>query len=279
MNIVNTVKEMQYITNEIRKNEKTISFLPTMGALHDAHLNLISKAREISDTCVVSIFVNPTQFGPNEDFEKYTRDIEGDLIKLRDKDVDIAFVPELEEIYPKGFQTFVEVQELGNHLCGLFREGHFRGVATIVLKLFNIVKPDIAIFGEKDYQQLKIIQRMVKDLNLEVEILSFPIVRDKDGLALSSRNSYLSGQSKVSSCTVFRALTEIKRRFEEGSRDCKYMTDLGREILREEKILDIDYFEICDPETLESRELAESGDLLAIAVRIGETRLIDNMRL
>ena len=270
---------MQTIANQIRGNGKRISFVPTMGALHDAHLKLISKAREISDTCVVSIFVNPTQFGPNEDFEKYTRDIEGDLIKLRDKDVDIAFVPELEEIYPKGFQTFVEVQELGNHLCGLFREGHFRGVATIVLKLFNIVKPDIAVFGEKDYQQLKIIQRMVKDLNLEIEILSFPIVRDKEGFAISSRNSYLSICERESARAVFKVLNEIKREFNKGKRDSGEMIGLAKRVLDNEEMIRLEYLEICDPETLHRKEFAESGDLLAIAVRLGQTRLIDNMRL
>src|SRR5919108_5437199 len=183
---------MQSLANEERRDGKRISLVPTMGALHEGHLDLISEARKIGDVLVVSIFVNPTQFGPNEDFTKYPRDLAGDLRKIESLGVDIVFTPTPEEMYPEGFQTYVEVEKLQEHLCGLFRPGHFRGVATVVLKLFNIIRPHVALFGEKDYQQLKIIQRMVKDLNLDVEVSGFPTVREKNGLALSSRNAYLS---------------------------------------------------------------------------------------
>ena len=250
-----------------------------MGALHQGHLRLVGEARKKADVCVVSIFVNPTQFGPNEDYMKYARDLDGDLRKLDRFGVQIVFVPETEEIYPEGFQTIVEVEKLDNHLCGLHRRGHFRGVATIVLKLFNIVRPHIAIFGEKDYQQLKVIQRMVKDLNIDVDIVSCPIVRDECGLALSSRNSYLSTDEKKSATCIFNTLRKLKEDFDMGSNLTKTIKQAGGRLLKEANIFDIDYLEICDPETLESKDLAERGDLLAIAVRLGSTRLIDNIRL
>jgi pantoate--beta-alanine ligase len=279
MKIVNSVDKMHEAANEIRRDGKTIAYVPTMGALHAAHLSLVREARKRADVSVVSIFVNPTQFGPNEDYMKYARDLEGDIRKLDRVGVHVLFVPETEEIYPKDFQTFVELKRLENHLCGLHRKGHFRGVATIVLKLFNIVNPHIAIFGEKDYQQLKVIQRMVKDLNIDVDIVSCPIVRDESGLALSSRNSYLSADEKESARSIFKTLHKMKEVFDMGSNLSETIKDTGGKILKEANILDIDYLEICDPETLESKDLAERGDLLAIAVRLGGTRLIDNIRL
>ena len=218
MKIVNSVNKMRDAVNEIRRQRKTIAFVPTMGAIHAAHLSLVAEARKRADVCIVSIFVNPTQFGPNEDYMKYARDLEGDITKLEEAGVDVAFVPEVEEIYPKEFQTFVEVEKLENHLCGLHRKGHFRGVATIVLKLFNIVKPHIAIFGEKDFQQLKVVQRMVKDLNIDLDIVSCPIVRDESGLALSSRNSYLSTDEKESAKSIFKTLRKMKEEFDMGSK-------------------------------------------------------------
>jgi pantoate--beta-alanine ligase len=277
--IISSAREMQDIANDAIKGGKKISLVPTMGALHDGHIDLISEGKKRGDLLVVSVFVNPTQFGPNEDFTKYPRDLEGDLRKIGNLSVDIVFAPTLEEIYPEGFQTYVEVKGLQEHLCGRFRPGHFRGVATVVLKLFNIVKPRIALFGEKDYQQLKIIQRMVKDLNLEVEVIGYPIVRDKDGLALSSRNMYLSTREKNSAYGVSTALSEIKKKFDMGCRETKLMVEFGKKILENAGIKDVDYLEVCDSETLERRDLAEIGNLVAVAVRIGETRLIDNIRL
>jgi pantoate--beta-alanine ligase len=279
MKILSSVNKMKEVANEIRKEGKTISFVPTMGALHAAHLSLVEEATKRADVCVVSIFVNPTQFAPDEDYMKYARDLDGDIKKLDKFGVHLVFVPETEEIYPKDFQTFVEVEKLENHLCGRHRKGHFRGVATIVLKLFNIVKPHIAIFGEKDYQQLKVIQRMVKDLNIDIDIVSCPIVRDESGLALSSRNSYLSSDEKESARSIIRTLHKMKEEFDTGSNLSTMIKGTGGKILKQSNIFDIDYLEICDPETLESKDLAERGDLLAIAVRLGSTRLIDNIRL
>ncbi len=279
MRIISSVREMQGIANVAIKQGKKISLVPTMGALHDGHINLISEGRRRGDVLVVSVFVNPAQFGPNEDFTKYPRDLGGDLRKIGNLSVDIVFTPTLEEIYPEGFQTYVEVKGLQEYLCGRFRPGHFRGVTTVVLKLFNIVKPRIALFGEKDYQQLKIIQRMVKDLNLEVEVIGYPIVRDKDGLALSSRNMYLSTSEKNSAYGVSTALSKIKKKFDMGCRETKLMVEFGKKILENAGIKDVDYLEVCDSETLEGRDLAEIGNLVAVAVRIGGTRLIDNIRL
>ncbi len=270
---------MQRLANELRKAGKSISLVPTMGALHKGHMSLIAEGRKRGDVLVVSIFVNPTQFGPNEDLNRYPKDVEGDLYKISGLGVDVAFIPTLEEIYPDGFQTFVEVQELQKPLCGQFRPGHFRGVATVVLKLFNIVKPHIALFGEKDYQQLKLIDRMVRDLNIETEIVGVPIVRDSNGLALSSRNQYLSAEEKKSAYAVSKALGVIKSRFHEGLRDTESMVQLGKGILEDVGISSIDYLEICDPETLRGKEVADSGDLVAVAVRLNGTRLIDNTRL
>ncbi len=279
MDILRSANKMQQAANKLREEGKTISFVPTMGALHEAHLSLVAEAIRRANVCAVSIFVNPTQFGRGEDYLKYTRDLDGDIRKLDRLGVNLLFVPEAEEMYPNGFQTFVEVENLQNHLCGLHREGHFRGVATIVLKLFNIVKPHVAVFGEKDYQQLKVIQRMVKDLNIDVDIVSCPIVRDESGLALSSRNSYLSPDEKESAKSIFKTLRKMKEKFDKGSSLSQTIKERGGKILKEAQILDIDYLEICDPETLESKDLAERGDLLAIAVRLGGTRLIDNIRL
>ena len=270
---------MQSLANGARRDGWEISLVPTMGAFHEGHLNLISEARKMGDVLVVSIFVNPTQFGPNEDFTKYPRDFEGDSRKIENLGVDIVFAPTPEEMYPEGFQTYVEVKKLQEHLCGPFRPGHFRGVATVVLKLFNIVKPHVVLFGEKDYQQLKIIQRMVKDLNLDIEVSGFPIVRERNGLAHSSRNAYLSPDEKERAIWVSRVLRDIKRDFDSGCRDSKIMVEMGKKVLSELGIREIDYLEICDPQTLGSKEVVESDDLVAVAVRLDGTRLIDNIRL
>lgn len=279
MQTVNSVEEMQDLANNARRAGKTISLVPTMGALHKGHLNLTAEARKRGDVLVVSIFVNPTQFGPKEDLNKYPRDLNSDLKKIQGLGVDVVFAPTVGEMYPEGFQTYVEVQELQKPLCGHFRPGHFRGVATVVLKLLNIVKPHIALFGEKDYQQLKIIERMVRDLNMETEIVGIPIVRDSNGLALSSRNQYLSAEEKKFAYAVSKALGVIKSEFHEGLRDTKRMIQLGKEILEVSGINSIDYLEICDPETLRSKEVADAGDMVAVAVRLDGTRLIDNTRL
>jgi len=277
--VVDTAKEMQALSNSIRKEGLIISFVPTMGALHEGHLSLMRKAKEKSEFLVVSIFVNPTQFGPNEDYTKYTRDFEGDLKKIREIGVDVVFSPDINEIYPDGFETYVEVEELQKPLCGQFRPGHFKGVATIVLKLFNIVKPDIAIFGEKDYQQLKIIQKMARNLHLEIDIIGLPIIREDDGLALSSRNAYLSDSERKRALALSRALNEIKASFYKGQKNINDLVRTGKEILDSSSITDVDYLGIRNAETLESKKQAQSGDLVAVAARVGNTRLIDNIKL
>ena len=277
--IVYKVKDMQTLSSSVRKEGRTISFVPTMGALHEGHLSLMQEAKERGDFLVVSIFVNPTQFGPNEDYKKYTRDLQGDLKKIEEIGVDAVFFPDVAEIYPEGFETYVEVQELQKPLCGQFRPGHFKGVATVVLKLFNIVKPHIAVFGEKDYQQLLIIQKMVRDLHLEIEIIGMPIIREDDGLALSSRNAYLSDEERESARALSKALNEIKASFYKGQDNVNDLVHTGKEILQSSSIKDVDYLEIRSAETLENKIEAKSGDLVAVAARVGNARLIDNMKL
>lgn len=277
--VIENVMEMKAFSNNLNREGKTIALVPTMGALHEGHLSLVREGGKRADSLVVSIFVNPTQFGPNEDYTKYTRDREGDLKKLSDLGVDAVFMPGPAEIYPPGFQTFVEVEELRKPLCGVSRPGHFRGVATVVLKLFNIVKPRIAIFGQKDYQQLKIIERMVRDLDLEVEIIGLPTIREKTGLALSSRNSYFKEDERERALSVSRALLEIKSRFAEGIKDIDMLVETGKRVLDQESMGDIDYLEIRDGETLGNKEEAAHGDVAAVAVRVGGVRLIDNIIL
>lgn len=279
ISVVDNIKEMQALSNSIRKQGRIISFVPTMGALHEGHLSLMRAAKEKGDFLVVSIFVNPTQFGPAEDFEKYTRDLDGDIEKIKEIGVNAVFFPDVKEIYPQGFETYVEVEELQKPLCGQFRPGHFKGVATVVLKLFNIVKPDVAVFGEKDYQQLLIIKKMARDLHLEIEIIGMPIIREEDGLALSSRNAYLSDQDRSRAVALSESLLEIKSLFEQGNKDINDLIKTGKEILNSSSITEIDYFDIRDGRTLESKKEAETGDVIAIAAKVGNARLIDNTKL
>jgi len=277
--VIGGVKEMQAFSDDLRHEGRTIAFVPTMGALHEGHLSLVREAARRGDAVVVSIFVNPTQFSPGEDYNKYARDREGDLGKLAGVGVDAVFMPEPGAVYPPGFQTYVEVQELQKPLCGAFRPGHFRGVATVVLKLFNSVKPHVAVFGQKDYQQLKVIQRMVRDLDLDIEIVGLPTVRENTGLAMSSRNSYLSTDDRERAVSVSRALLEIKSSFTEGIKDTGNLVETGKKVLDRASIGEIDYLEIRDGETLENKKLAEHGDVAAVAVRVGGARLIDNIVL
>ncbi len=277
--IINNIDEMQALSNSIRKQGKVISFVPTMGALHEGHLSLIREANNRGDFVVVSIFVNPTQFGQNEDFEKYTRDIDGDIKKIAQIGANAVFFPDVSEIYPEGFETYLEVEELQKPLCGEHRAGHFKGVATVVLKLFNIVKPDIAVFGEKDYQQLQIIKKLVRDLHLEVEIVGMPIIREEDGLALSSRNAYLSDDERKRALALSKSLREIKRNFDNGNNNTSELIKIGINILKESQIEDIDYLEIRDQNTLEANKLVKNGDIIAVAVRLDNARLIDNIKL
>lgn len=277
--VISSLNEMNKFSKDIQKSNKKIAFVPTMGALHEGHLSLVSKANQTADCTVVSIFVNPTQFGQNEDFGKYTRDLEGDLDKLSPYNVDAVFSPDPKDIYPENFQTFVEVTELQKELCGKSRPGHFRGVATVVLKLFNIVQPDFAVFGQKDFQQLKVIERFVKDLHLDVEIISMPIVREDDGLALSSRNAYLTQEERGRALSLSKALSAINISFKDGCRDADLLLTEGREILKSGGVSDIDYFEIRDSDNMQLIKAVQSGNLVAVAAKVGNTRLIDNIIL
>lgn len=277
--MVRTCAEMKEISRGCAETHRKLGFVPTMGALHLGHLNLVEEAVKRADVTVVSVFVNPTQFGQGEDFDRYERDYDGDLEKLKRYGVDYLFYPAADDIYPDGFETTVSVGKLGDLLCGPFRPGHFDGVATVVLKLFNIVRPDFAVFGKKDYQQLMIVRKMVEDFDMEVEIVEMPIVRERDGLAMSSRNAYLSATERTRATAVNAALREIAERFVSGCDDCEILVSSAERILREAEINDIDYLVIVDPATLESVPQARCGDLVAVAARLGTTRLIDNITL
>lgn len=280
MEVVKSPLEMQNIALNLKKAGKRIGFVPTMGYLHEGHLSLIRRAKEENDVVVVSIFVNPLQFGKNEDLDRYPRDFERDCNLCEKEGVDYLFYPSVSDMYPEDFKTYVEVKELPEVLCGKFRPGHFRGVATVVLKLFNIVQPDKAYFGEKDYQQLKIIQRMVKDLNVPVNVIGCPIVREPDGVAMSSRNKYLSEEERKSAVFISKALFQVKKAFESGERDVNKLKDIGISVLKQAPLIrEIQYFEIVHPESLKQKEIAESSDIVAVAVYIGNTRLMDNIRL
>lgn len=278
--VIKKPKQMQEIMTGIKKEDKTIGFVPTMGYLHDGHVSLIERARQENDVVVVSIFVNPIQFGKNEDFDRYPRDFERDFKVCKNSGVDYIFHPDYTDMYPEGFKTYVQVEGLSDLLCGAFRPGHFRGVATVVLKLFNIVQPTNAYFGKKDYQQFKIIQRMVEDLNVPVNVVGCPTVREPDGLAMSSRNKYLSQEERSSALFISKSLFEVKRGFESGITDANRLTDMGLAVLKQAPLLkEIQYYQIVNPETLQPVNQAKKGDILLTAVYIGNTRLIDNIEL
>jgi len=279
MKIIDNIKEMQSYSEKLRKDGSSISFVPTMGALHNGHLKLIEEAKELGDITIVSIFVNPAQFGPGEDLNNYPRDFGKDSEKLNARGVDILFFPKSNDMYPRDYKTYVEVEELQKPLCGQFRPGHFKGVATVVLKLFNIVKPHFAIFGEKDYQQLQIIKKMVIDLRLDITIVAHPLVREDDGLAMSSRNVYLNKDNRMRALSISRALIEIKDLFDCGINDSVKLCKRGREILNNSSIEDIDYLDIVDKDNLITKDTVISGDIVAVAVRLEGARLIDNIRL
>ncbi|MCX7820607.1 MAG: pantoate--beta-alanine ligase [Brevinematales bacterium] len=277
MKIIEKILEMQSIILNLKKKSKKIGFVPTMGALHEGHLSLIREARKENDIVVVSIFVNPIQFGPNEDLNKYPRTFESDKKNLEREKVDFLFFPTPMEMYPEGFETYVNLKKLPYHLCGLSRPGHFEGVATVVAKLFNIVMPDNAYFGQKDYQQAKIIERMVLDLNFKINIKIMPIVREKDGLAMSSRNSYLTTEERKKALCLYQALQKAKEMIEKGEIKIdvikKEMEKTIKEIAPD---ANIDYIAIVHPDTLSELSVVEKRVVVALAVFIGSTRLIDN---
>jgi len=279
MKICKTIEEMRSASSVTRREGKRFGFVPTMGALHEGHLSLVRAAKAKSDVVAVSIFVNPLQFGPTEDLAKYPRSFERDRELLEKEAVDILFAPQPEEMYPKGAVTYVTVEGLSEKLCGRSRAGHFRGVTTVVAKLFHIIEPDLAFFGQKDAAQATIIRRMVRDLNLPVEIVVCPIVREPDGLAMSSRNAYLSPQERKTALVLNRSLTETKNRFDQCERSAVVLIAAGKQVLAQEPAARLDYFEIVDPLTLDTMQELTSSALVAVAAFIGNTRLIDNILL
>lgn len=274
--VIPTVEQMQERAENLRRDGRRIACVPTMGFLHDGHLSLMRIAKRRADVLVVSIFVNPAQFGPEEDFETYPRNLERDLDLCAKENVDIVFTPKTVTLYPDGYQSYVKLEHLPHHLCGLSRPVFFTGVATVVCKLFNIVHPHTAVFGEKDYQQLLIIRRMVKDLNINTEIIGAPIVREKDGLAMSSRNAYLTSDQRPAALTLYRSLVQARKRVETGERNAARILKEARDLISAQPETDIDYLSICDPETLIDVERIDRTALMALAVKVGKTRLIDN---
>ena len=250
-----------------------------MGSLHEGHLSLMRIGRKASDVLVASIFVNPAQFGPGEDLDTYPRSLEEDLALLEKENVDLVFTPEAMQLYPDGYQTYVNLRKLPSHLCGLSRPIFFTGVATVVLKLFNIVRPHIAVFGEKDYQQLLIIRRMVQDLDMAIEIIGGPIVREADGLAMSSRNSYLTQQQRPAALALYKSLTMAKAMVEDGVREPDRILKEAEGFILSHPDTEIDYLSLCDPDTLDAVGKRDGPVLMALAVRVGNTRLIDNMMI
>lgn len=277
--ICDTIEDMRAACRAVRRGSQRLGFVPTMGALHEGHLSLVRAAKTSCDVVAASIFVNPAQFGPNEDLAKYPRDFERDSDLLAKEGVELIFAPSVEEMYPPGAATWVTVEALSGKLDGHSRPGHFRGVTTVVAKLFHIVEPDAAFFGQKDAAQLAIIRRMVRDLNFPVETIACPIVREADGLAMSSRNAYLNSVQRQQALVLHRALLRVQKSWEAGERNAATLAATGREEVAREKAVRLDYFEIVDPDSLDPVEKAGRGTLVAVAAFVGTTRLIDNVLL
>jgi len=279
MKIVDNISRMSTLSKMLKKEGKVIGFAPTMGYLHDGHLSLVRTAKKHTDVVVMSIFVNPLQFGPGEDFEKYPRDFKHDEEVAASAGADILFYPSGKDIYPGGYSTYVNVERLTDGLCGASRPGHFRGVTTIVAKLFGIVRPDVAYFGQKDAQQAIVIKKMVEDLNMGVEIKMVPIVREKDGLAMSSRNVYLSGSERQDAVVLYQALKKAESIVEQGERDPKKIMKTMEAMIKEKSSAKIDYISMVDTKLLQEINKVSGEVLIALAVFIGKTRLIDNVIL
>lgn len=276
MEIINSTAQMQSFADSIRLQGKKISFVPTMGYFHEGHLNLMREARKMADCLVVSIYVNPTQFGPKEDLSKYPRDFDRDRKMAEDVNVDVIFYPSNDEMYPNNYQTYVNVENVTQNLCGLSRPGHFRGVTTVCCKLFNMVKPHIAVFGKKDFQQFVTIKRMVADLNLDLEIIGVPTVREADGLAMSSRNVYLNEKERVSALSLVNSLKLAQRIYDAGERKSSPILSEVSQLIKGVPYTEIDYIKICDTSTLMDIGEIEGEAVIALAVKVGTTRLIDN---
>jgi len=276
MKIIQSLEQMKAFSDSLRLKGQKIAFVPTMGYFHDGHLSLMSYGRERGDCLVISIYVNPTQFGPGEDFERYPRDLERDKRLAEKVGVDIIFHPENSDMYPSHFQTFVNVERVTQNLCGLSRPGHFKGVTTVCAKLFNIVNPHITILGKKDFQQLTVIKRMVQDLNMDIEVIGMPTVREHDGLAMSSRNVYLKEKERESALSLSGSLKLAKGMYDAGERNASVILEKVRTLIEGHPHTRIDYAKICNTTTLEDIEYLEGESVLALAVRVSSTRLIDN---
>ncbi len=279
LKITGTIGEARRLLSGVRRAGQRIGFVPTMGYLHEGHLRLIDLAKEHAEYVVVSIFVNPTQFGPQEDFERYPRDFERDRRLVEARGADLLFAPSVEEIYPEPVKIQFEIRDLADHLCGPKRPGHFAGVVLVVSKLFNIIQPDVAVFGQKDLQQLLIIKRLVQDLNFPIKIIAGPTVREPDGLAMSSRNSYLKPEERAESTVLYRALERAKKLIESGERRTSAVIDGIKSEISRARRARIDYIEIVDLECLKPMKRLEGRFAIALAVYIGQTRLIDNLVL
>ncbi|MDM7923753.1 MAG: pantoate--beta-alanine ligase [Pyrinomonadaceae bacterium] len=280
MEIINRRQRMFSIARKLRRENKTVAFVPTMGALHAGHLALVKEARQMADVVIVSVFVNPAQFNDKGDLERYPRDLAGDAAMLAEYDVDFIFAPEASEIYPPDFSTYVYVENLTETLEGASRPGHFRGVATVVTILFNTVRPDIAVFGQKDAQQLAVIRKMTRDLGFETEIVGVPTVREESGLAMSSRNSLLSDEEREKASVIYQALRSAKLAFKEGQRNASKLAQIVQETLDAEPLAMTDYVAVVDADSLEPIEkIGDNEAMIAVAVRFGKVRLIDNVIL
>lgn len=276
MKLLHSIKDTVEEVKQARSEGKKIGFVPTMGALHEGHMTLVRRAKEQCDYTVVSIFVNPTQFGPSEDFSKYPRTLESDADICREAGVDLIFAPSAEEMYPQGFKTWVDVGGVTEVLEGAFRPGHFRGVATVCTKLFNIIEPDLAFFGKKDYQQLQVICRLVRDLNMRLDIVPVDTVREPDGLAMSSRNRYLNPEERRAALVLSQSLDGARKLFGQGERNPQVIREFVERIIKSEPRAEIDYVEVVDAETLLSVESKDRPIVVLLAVKVGNTRLIDN---
>ena len=276
MKVAETIEEMKSLRQKLTE---PVGFVPTMGYLHEGHLTLVRQAKAENPSVVVSIFVNPTQFGPQEDFTKYPRDPQRDLAILEKEKTDIVFMPSVAEMYPPHFNSWVEVSKVTDRLEGAARPGHFRGVATVVAKLFNIVQPTRAYFGQKDAQQVIVIQKMATELNMNLEIVTVPTVREPDGLAMSSRNIYLNPQERQAAAVLYQALTLAQKLWSQGETDAKRLRQEMIALIQKEPRANIDYVSIADPETLEELDTVKSSAVVSLAVKIGKTRLIDNIVL
>ena len=276
METIETIAAMQETSEGWRRGGDIIALVPTMGFLHEGHVELLRVGRGKGDKLIMSLFVNPTQFGPQEDYGSYPRDTEGDLEKARSVGVDAVFIPTAKDMYPNGYQTTVKVEEITQYLCGESRPGHFTGVTTVVAKLFNITRPHVAIFGEKDYQQLVVVRRMVTDLNMAIEIVGVPTVREHDGLAMSSRNSYLTPEERESALSLKKGMDMASAMVEKGEKESAKIIAAVRELILSHPFTEIDYVTICNRENLIDIETVEEPALLALAVKVGRARLIDN---